>query len=360
MRGSDQRGMALILTLLTISFLVAVTVHLGSTVNWQMQASANQKNIVQLDAMLLSGLNLARAALLADQQENEFDSGFDSWGEFDSEILAELFGSMGKVAVRVEDMSGLLQVNSLVLSEAEKKKREKEAKKKKTPPGKKKKKEKKKDLEKLQREMWKRFLLPDKGAVTSTEEERDEETVQALLDALADWLDEDDDERDNGVELSHYSSQKPSYAPANGPILFLEELLLIKDWDKKLLYGDKDKPGIIQYLTPGSSEGKININMAPAKVLQVLHEEMTEELAEDIIEFRQDEENEEALAEPTWYKKVNEFPGDIIFEEELVTISSNTFKIIVHAEIAGLRRTGEGIILRLDNQEQELVYWKVE
>lgn len=89
----DRSGMALILTLLAVSFLVAVTVRLSASVNQQMQAAANQSTVVRLDAMLLSGLHLARAALLADQKDNEdtSDSRFDRWGTLDSALLSELF-----------------------------------------------------------------------------------------------------------------------------------------------------------------------------------------------------------------------------------------------------------------------------
>ncbi|RWX45880.1 hypothetical protein H206_00719 [Candidatus Electrothrix aarhusensis] len=54
----DRSGMALILTLLAVSFLVAITVRLSTSVNQQMQAAANQSTAVRLDAMLLSGLIL--------------------------------------------------------------------------------------------------------------------------------------------------------------------------------------------------------------------------------------------------------------------------------------------------------------
>ena len=44
----DRSGMALVLTLLAVSFLVAGTVQLGSSVNWQMHSAANQEKIVRL------------------------------------------------------------------------------------------------------------------------------------------------------------------------------------------------------------------------------------------------------------------------------------------------------------------------
>lgn len=117
----DRSGMALILTLLAVSFLVAITVRLSTSVNQQMQAAANQSTAVRLDAMLLSGLNFARAALLADQKDDEdhSDSPFDRWGTLDSALISGLFS--GTLDIMVTDLSGRLQANALVWSEKEKK-----------------------------------------------------------------------------------------------------------------------------------------------------------------------------------------------------------------------------------------------
>ncbi len=342
----DRSGMALVLTLLAVSFLVAVTVQLGTSVNWQMQAAANQGNIVQLDSMLLSGLNLARTALLADQQENEFDTAFDDWGEFEQEILAAIF-SEGTLEIKVTDLSGLLQVNALVLTEEQKKKQEKEQKTKKI-------RKLKKDPEKIQRDLWKRFLLSGNFAI------EDEDAAQELIDCLVDWLDEDDDEHENGAERGYYSSRDPSYIPANGPIMFPEELLLVKGWNKKLLYGEKEHSGIIDYLTIAGQDGKININTAPALVLEALHADMTEELAADLVDFRSEEENSDLLAQPDWYRQAGDFPGDITFEKELIKTNSSYFLVTITARIDGLQRTGNGVIHRSENSEQTLLYWKVE
>ncbi len=350
----NRSGMALVLTLLAVSFLVAVTVQLGTSVNWQMRAAAGQRDIVQLDAMLFSGLNLARAALLADQQENDHDSLFDDWGEFDQELIAAIFTD-GSLNIKVTDLSGLLQVNALVPTKEEKERRKKEQQEANRKNKKKKrKKQQKKDLEKMHRQLWLRFLQIEEFGIEN------EEAAVALVDCLIDWLDEDDEEQEHGAEQGYYSGQNPSYAPANGQLMFLDELLLIKDWNKKLLNGDKEHSGIINYLTIGGQNGKININTAPALVLQSLHEDMTEELASDLVDFRLDEENKELLAQQDWYKQVSGFPGDITFDKELITLSSNYFLVTVTARLGEMQRIGSGMIMREDNHEQALLYWKVE
>ena len=352
----DCSGMALVLTLLTVSFLVAVTVQLGTSVNWQMQAAANQRNVVQLDAMLLSGLNLARAALLADQQENDFDSALDSWGSFDPETLSGIFGN-GRMGITVTDLSGLLQVNALVLTDDEKKRRAREeqaADRVKKPKSRRQKKKPKKDPEKVQRELWKRFLLSENIGL------EDEDAALSLVDSLADWLDKDDDERENGAEQGYYASLNPSYVPANGPIIFPEELLLVKGWNKTLLYGNKKHSGIIADLSIYGEDGKININTAPALVLQALSDAMTEEFIADLIEFRDNQDNRDLLAEAGWYRGVKGFPGDITFDKDMLTTKSSYFMVTITAEIDGLTRTGSGVIHRMDDFEQQLLYWKVE
>ncbi|MCW5198192.1 general secretion pathway protein GspK [Desulfobulbus sp. F3] len=351
----DRKGMALLLTLLAVSFMVAVTVRLGSSVNWQMQAAVNQSDTVRIDAMLLSGLHLAQAALLADQRENQHDSAFDRWGGFDAEALASLFPD-GKVEINIEDLSGLIQINALVLTAEEKKKQERANKKKQNGQGK------KLDREKQQRELWQRFLR-------KVIELEDEAELAGLLDNLADWLDEDDEERENGVERAYYSSQSPPYSSANRPVMLTEELFLVKGWDK-LLRGKAEKDGnaeaakkaaeSVHYLTAAGHEGKINLNTAPAPVLLTLHEELTEELADKLIEFRQDEANKDKLEQLDWYKQVPGFPGDISFDQNVITVRSGWFKVTVKAEFKELRRTGAGVIQRLDNQEQELLWWKAE
>ena len=352
----DRSGMALILTLLAVSFMAAVTVHLSSSVNWQMQSAANQGDLVQLDAMLLSGLHLAQAALLVDQRENKQDSAFDSWGSFDNEAATALFPG-GTMKIEITDLSGLLQVNALVLTEEEKKAQAAENKK----IEEKKKKDKnadlqKKDKEKQQRELWQRFLR-----VAGME---DETEIERLLNSLADWIDSDDEERENGAELAYYSSLSPSYKAANRPVMLPDELLLVKGWKKVLGGQDETESGkpainIMAYLTAAGNEGKININTAPALVLQALHEQMSSELAASLVEFRQDEANKDKLEQADWYKQVPNWPGDISLDQDLLTVSSYWFKVKVTAEYKGLQRSGEGLLHRLSTQEQELLWWKV-
>lgn len=322
--------MALVLTLLAVSFLVAVTVQLFSSVNWQMQASVNLRDSVQLDAMNRSGLSLARAALLADQRENKFDSLQDSWNLLGSESLGPLMGQ-GQLAVTVTDLSGLLQVNALVSNEKDQTNKAKQ--------------------EKLQRELWIRFLASGRFAVTDREE------AEQLVTAIQDWIDEDDNERDNGAESGFYQSLSPAYAPRNAPVQYKEELLLIRGMTSELFYGNEEYAGIADFVSVVGTDGQVNINSAPLEILMALSELMDQDMAGDLIEFREDEQHRDTLAQIGWYSQV--IPGEVQVDPGLLTVVSHLFQVTSTATNNEITRTGKGVIVRDDNEAQKLISWEV-
>ncbi|GAB4344652.1 MAG: hypothetical protein Kow0089_21300 [Desulfobulbaceae bacterium] len=322
--------MALVLTLMAVSFLVAVTVQLAASVNWQMQGAAAIRDSVQLDGVCRSGLSLARAALFADFKENTFDSEHDVWNKVGAGGGSSLLGA-GNMELAVTDLSGLLQVNALVPEEKDAKKFE--------------------ELQKKQIELWKRLLNSGGFAIDDPDE------VDRLIDALIDWIDEDDRERDKGAESGFYLSLSPSYSARNGPVTYPEELLLIRGMTKELFYGNEDHPGLVKYLTVAGRDGKININAAPREILMILDQNMTAENAEELTAFRGDEDNRGVLADAQWYKQVS---GALDLPKDLITVQSAYFLVSVTGKQNGMQRTGTGIIVR-DNKKggQQLLYWEV-
>ena len=70
--------------------------------------------------------------------------------------------------------------------------------------------------------------------------------TEDLADAILDWLDEDDDPREYGVESEYYLSMVPPYEPTNGPLDSLDELLLVAGVTPELLYGeDTNRNGLL-------------------------------------------------------------------------------------------------------------------
>jgi DNA uptake protein ComE-like DNA-binding protein len=58
-----------------------------------------------------------------------------------------------------------------------------------------------------------------------------------IADAILDWIDADDEPREFGAEVDHYSGLNPPYAPKNGPLETIEELLLVRGVTPELLLG---------------------------------------------------------------------------------------------------------------------------
>lgn len=321
----NQKGLALVLTLLAISFLVAVTVQLMVTIDRQVSLAAAQREQVRLDSMVLAGLNLARAALLADQREkNTFHSPQSSWAAFDQEKIKNFAGDVD-LRITVTDLSGRLQVNALGQA-----------------------------AQKKYREIWLRFLRSGKFAVVSDEE------AEALLDAISDWVDKDNTEHLQGAEESYYRSLTPPYSCRNNKMTSPEELLLIKGMTPRIVYGDQDHEGILNYITTAGEDGKINLNTAPLVVLQALSSEMNPKLAQELIDYREDEQHQEVLATVGWYRKVSGFPSTISLGDDVLTVTGKYFSIRATAAIHQYRRVGTGVLFRAENQEQTLLSWKIE
>jgi type II secretory pathway component PulK len=146
--------------------------------------------------------------------------------------------------------------------------------------------------------------------------------TESIADALLDWIDSDNTTRMLGAEQDYYSSMDPPYAPRNGPIGSIEELLLVREVTPALLFGadlnrntsieQSEEPltqidnfdnsagtlnrGWAAYLTLDSAETnlrpdgtpKIDVNMDD---LQALHTELVkifdQEMANFIVAYRQ-------------------------------------------------------------------------
>ncbi|MBM9536052.1 type II secretion system minor pseudopilin GspK [Desulfobulbus alkaliphilus] len=332
----NQSGLALVLTLLIISFLVAATIQLMVTINRQVSFSATQREQVRLDAMILAGVHLARAALLADQQENDFDSLLDNWAAFDQEMLADLTGDI-ELEITVTDLSGRLQVNALVPQDS---------------PGPSAADQGGRQAGQQYREIWKRFLTSGRFAIDN------EDQAEALLDALMDWIDQDDDERPQGAEEGYYRAQTPPYGSRNAPVLFLQELLLVKGMTPKILYGDDEHEGIAEYITVAGDDGRINLNTAPLPVILAVFPDVSVEMAQELMQFREDPRHRELLGTMDWYRQIDGFAGTGP-DDLLWTVTGQYFGITVQARLDQYRRTGKGVLLRAENREQTMLHWQV-
>ncbi len=144
--------------------------------------------------------------------------------------------------------------------------------------------------------------------VVAEYEAQEEGTGQAMLlmlpgmtdeiaDAILDWIDADDEMREFGAEADHYSTLVPGYAPKNGPLDSIDELLLVEGVTPWLLYGvdgnrnnhaDSMEPDSQSLMDVDNSDGSASSGWAPYITVHSFESNTTEE-GETKIDLNQDD-----------------------------------------------------------------------
>ena len=309
----NSRGMALILTILIISLIVALTLQFNTSMRSDLHAVANLRDGINLGYIAKSGFNYALAVLLEDN--TGVDSLHDDWA--DPKILSENSAGLfddGRFEVKVSDHSGSIQINNLVDGN---------------------------NYNSMQKNLLTRFLKSF-GL--------EEEEVENIVNAIKDWIDEDDNTTGfGGAENSYYQALEKPYSCKNAPLEFLEELLLVKGITKELF------SHISPYLSPHGDDGKININTADPRVLGVLSEEIDDEMVQDMLAYRDNEDND--LVGVNWQLRV----GTTIVPEPqgLLTTSSTYFEITSKGFKEAMTKQITGMVERKEDGFDTLS-WKIE
>jgi general secretion pathway protein K len=325
----NTRGVALILTILIVSLIVALTLEFNRTMRSHVVSAGNIGHGLKALYAAKSGISCGLAILMKDS--DTVDTLMDDWA-LPSMLKAFSAGSQtllagGRFELDIEDLSGKIQVNNLTQ---------------------------KPELEKA----FKRFLELDEFGL-------DEETVSIITDSVMDWMDGADEEDDlmrfYGAEDDYYMSLERPYHCKNEPLDSVEEILLVKGMTPDLFYGTEDHLGIEPYIGVYGT-GEININTAdpkfpeaPPVVLSSLHEQMTTDIAEEMANYRIDSD-EDALKVKTWYREA--VPDDIKIPGSLVTTSSNHFQITSVGQFGDIKKRVEAVVER-STSGFRILSWKI-
>ena len=341
---TNNRGIALLVTLTIITVLIVITMALNRRARATITSVVVAKNRSTLNQMAISGIQAAMAILVEDKLSDP-PSGYDSLQEnwADPETLNEIVAAIpfeeGEVAVSISDELSKIQVNTMV----------------KFPKG--------IEANNPQLFLWDRFITLFE---LTGEENLPDVDPRTIVNSIKDWLDSGDDDAItglNGAENDYYQSLDPPYTCKNGPIAHLDELILINGIAPELFYGLEGLFGITDYvtttmgpITQGTDEyfaGKININTADLPIIAALLPEGSEILAPNILEYRDEMSDGEYVNEiktATWYKNA---PGcnDITIDEHLITTFSDFFLIKSQAVKGELNLTISAIIQRVQNKK---------
>jgi general secretion pathway protein K len=320
---SDNRGMALILTILVVAVTVVLTLEFNTSMRADLFAAVNLSDGIQLTCIAKSGFHGARAVLHADRNEGNVDTLLELWAQSGllSQNAAVLFDE-GTVYVEITDLSGRIQINQLINKDG--------------------------TYNTLQKDLLMRFLnLPEFGL--------DSQEAENIVDALKDWMDPDDEVTGFGAEDSYYQALEKPYPCKNGPLEFSEELQFVRGITEELLYGSDEKPGILPCLST-HGDGRININTAAPLVVRALSDQIDEDMVEELIDYRMNEDND--LASSSWYKQVAGM-ADVNIPNGLLTTSSTYFKIISRGLKGAMTKQIEGVVER-DETTVKVLSMKIE
>lgn len=239
----SRTGFALILALVVITILAVAGLELSREVKLSLDLASNFKDRTRARLLALDGLNVAAQAILDDDPVH--DSLDEPWAE---PIEGAEEGTETGFRATLEDLSGRFNLNNLV------------------------------DDQGRPDALWTGVL----GRLLAFLE-----GDPSLVQVLVDWLDPDDEARSGGAEAREYSEIGRAYKPRNGPLLDLSELKMLKGFDRALLEGDENRPGLLELVTVQGGN-KLNINTMPVLLIQSLDAGMGESLARAVIELREE------------------------------------------------------------------------
>ncbi len=329
---NDSHGFALVLTLLIVSLITALTLQFDTAMRLEIESAAELSTGNQLRCAAESGFHYALSVLYEDALEdasspNPHDSNFEVWAN-PNDLNAEAASGFEDATfeVTITDLSARINVNLVTISPFNP-----------NPPD--------QSFCLFQQDVLKRLiesLDPDFG---QTE-------IDDLVDSLVDWIDPDDAVTNiGGAENAYYQGLSQPYDCKNAPLESLDELLLVKGMTPELF--EKIRP----YLTI-FGDGQVNINTATPRVLASLDPDMDMELADEMIEYRMEEDND--ITNSGWYGNVSGISAKGIQFANAV-VSSTCFRIVSTGKkdnmskviVSEVERDGAGPSLRILSRKME-------
>jgi general secretion pathway protein K len=179
-----------------------------------------------------------------------------------------------------------------------------------------------------------------------------------IVDALIDWLDVNDEITGAaGAEEETYKGL--GYHVKNGPLDSIDELLLVKGFDKELVQDRK----LSEYLTVApATDGKININTAPLEVLYAVLGTKSVSLAtplsdadiEDVVRYREEHEFKNTKDLEQVIKVSTTQMGSI---SPLVKVNSSFFAVHSVYNIGKISKTVDALLKR-EGQAVTTIAWR--
>lgn len=300
----NQSGAALIVTLLVVIILtLTVTEFLFATwVEWSM--AADFRDDMRAMAAARAGIDAGRVLIIEDLKQ---DASVDHLGEFWAQPLPIPFGD-NLIWLEIKDESAKLDLNMLVDFNPD-------------------------TVNEKLFFSFKRLLF-----ILDLDE--------SIADAVVDWTDKNDSGQS---EYGYYYSLEPPYPCKNAKLDSLEELNRIRFVTPEAFA--RLKP----FVTIGTKSQLININTAPKEIIMALHDDITESMANSLIEARQ----LAPFKNKGEIKDISGFSEIRIDIDPLLKITTNSFSIVSTATVGEVTRTATAMYTERNNSGATPVYYRI-
>ena len=302
----DDRGFVLIVILMIMAILIPAVIVFSAKTQINVLQAANFRDTVQAVRMARSGVEGAMGILAND--DATYDTLKDTWAM----DFPQLSVAGGGLSVKIVDEDSKININRLVNNGTEINA----------------------DVDRQLRSLIRRL-----GG------------KEEIVDALIDWMDANSDVTGAyGAEDEYY--KKTGLLPKNGLLDSLDEIFLVRGFDKDLLV---DK-GLKYYITVADTgkDGKINVNTAPIEVLSVISDKLSEGRVEEIVRHRMEKE----------YKNINDVistigigPTEQQEVQKYMKVNSTVFTVTSKFRIGKVVKTVEAVLKRAD-KTTSVVSWR--
>lgn len=302
----DERGFALVITLIITALLVALAAEFVDEVYVDTSLSHNFVAGQQASILAASGVEGNVRLLQLTQEKQSYTSLLDNWAK-----PLKIEDEQGSLLVTIEEESGKLNLNCML-----------------TQP----------TMPEMVTRLFKNLGLSSDLVVT-----------------LHDWIDEGDDPPPAGAETSYYNGLKPPYAAKNSKLETLEELSLVKGFAGKAF--ERLRPFVTIYYpdTPTAMAAKININTAPPEVIAALADGMTKELTDQVLEYRKTTPFKDTSELGTKIPGLDRIATPTV--QAQTTIKGAVYRIRSEARVRETTRVVEAVV-RISGMQSAVLYWR--
>ncbi len=303
-----ERGFALVITLIVTALLVAVTTEFIHDVFIETSLLRGYRDAQQASLLAESGVQGGIKVLKMVLSVQEYTSLLDGWA------APQAFqDERGSLRISIVEESGKLDINSIVfpngtLNEA---------------------------YYGIAMRLLEKLQLPTD-----------------LCDSIADWIDTDDSTRGGGAETVFYQALPTPYKAKNGSLETYEEMRMVSGFDETILA--KMNPYVTVYgESKGSPYSKVNVNTAPVELLAALDEQMTDELAGRIVEYR----SQTPIKSPSEITQIAGMESIGIALQGKISVKGSVFRIQSRAQVGDTVRIIEAVV-RVVGTESTVLYWR--